>query len=136
MPSRQQQSRVTLTVDGVNCGVWDDKTGGDTDSNSVQYFLGGGGPRVSLGGSQQVNNVVLQRLEDDEILGLAKWLTGRAGKGNAVCTQQKLDDEGNPIHDPFQWTGKLKRFKLADVQSQANAAAQCEAEIEVSGPMA
>jgi hypothetical protein len=94
------------------------------------------GPRVSLGGNTQVNNVVLQRLEDDIILGLAKYLTGQAGKGDAVVTQQKLDDEGNPIHDPFQWTGKLKRFKLADVQSQGNAAAQCEAEIEVSGQMA
>lgn len=133
MANRQNSYRLTVVVDGISLGVWDDKTGGDSDSNSVQYFLGGGGPRISLGGTQQVANVVLQRLEDDVIRARQKWLYGRSGKGKAQVTQQPLDDENNPTGDPVQWGGRMKRFKISDVQSQANAAAQCEMEIEVDG---
>lgn len=136
MPARQNQSRVTLIVDGRNLGVWDDKTGGDSDSNSTQYFQGGMGPRISLGGTQQVNNIVLSRLEDDSVIAFAKWLVSRSGKGKAVCSQQKLDDEGNPVGDPIVWTGKTKRSKYADVQSQSNSPAQFECEIEVDGAIA
>lgn len=137
MPSRQDQSRVTVVVDGRNCGVWDDRTGGDADSNTTQYQLGGMGPRISLGGPTQVANVVVNRLEDDELMGLAKFLYAAQHRNAPVaCTQQKLDDEGNPIYEPFQWTGKVKRFKLADVQSQSNSASQAELELEVDGLVA
>lgn len=133
MPSRQNQYRLIVSVDGVNLGVWDDKTGGDSDSNSSQYFLGSMGPRISLGGTPQVSNVVLQRLEDDAIRPLRKRLLGRSGKAKATVSQQSLDDEGNPVDEPIGWGGRMKRFKVSDVQSQGNAAAQCEMEIEVDG---
>ncbi len=136
MPSRQQQARLTLAVDGVTLGVWDDMTGGDTDSNSLQYFLGGMGPRISLGGSQQVANVVLMKLQDVDVMSRAKWLTSRVGRGKAVVTQQALDDEGAALGEPFVWQGVLKRAKPADRNAQSNTAALFEVEVEVNGQMA
>lgn len=135
MPSRQSLNRLTLVAGGRNLGVWDDKTGGDSDSNTVQYFLGGAGPRISLGGTTQVANVVLSKLEDDALMANAKWLLNY--KGPAVITQQKLDDDGNPVYEPFQWTGRIKRAKLADVSSQGtNTPSVFEVEMEVDGLIA
>lgn len=132
---RQQQGRLTLTLDGVSLGVWDDRTGGDTDSNSTQYFLGGMGPRISLGGQQQVNNVIVQVLFTDTIQALAKWIISRAGKGKLTVSEQPLDDEGNALGDPFVWTGRLKRAKSPERGANNNNAALMEVELEVTGPM-
>lgn len=136
MPSRQQQARITVSLDNTDLGVWDDKTGGDTDTNSVQYFLGGMGPRVSLGGNQQVANVVLAKLYDDDIRSKRKFVIGRAGKGIAVVAVQDLDDEGAAIGDPDVYRGRLKRAKPPDRNANNNNAAQFEIEIEVNGSMA
>lgn len=135
MPSRQQQARITISLDNVSLGVWEDRTGGDTDSNSVQHFLGGMGPRISLGGPQQVANVVCATLFNDDIQAKSKFIIGRVGKGNIVITEQPLDDEGNAIGDPYVWPGKLKRAKVPDRNAQSNTAAQFEIEVEVSGAM-
>jgi hypothetical protein len=64
---RQQQARITVTLDGVSLGVFEDRTGGDTDSTETVYQLGGMGPRISLGGSVQVGNVVVRGLFDVEM---------------------------------------------------------------------
>lgn len=133
MPYRQQQSRLTLTVDGVNLGVWEDKTGGDTDSNSAQYNLGGMGPRISLGGSQQVNNVVVTKLQDADIQARIKWLRSRAGRGAAVVIDQPVDDEGTAWGEPEVFSGVLKRVKSSDRSASSNNAATVDAEIEING---
>lgn len=119
----------------MNLGVWDDKTGGDTDSNSVQYFLGGMGQRISLGGQQQVANVVLMKLQDTYIMSQAKFLASRAGRGKAVVGEQQLDDEGAAVGEPFVWNGVLKRAKPSDRNAQSNSAAMFEVEVEVNGLM-
>lgn len=136
MPSRQQQARITVSLDNVNLGVWDDKTGGETDTNSVQYQLGGMGPRISLGGTQQVTNVVLAKLYDDDIRSKRKFVIGRAGKGLGTITVQDLDDEGVAIGDPDVYQYRLKRAKPPDRNANNNTAAQFEIECEVNGPMA
>jgi hypothetical protein len=136
MPSREQQARITVSLDNVSLGVWDDKTGGETDTNSVQYFLGGMGPRVSLGGSQQVGNLVLAKLYDDDIRSKRKFVIGRCGKGIAVVTVQDLDDEGAAIGDPDVYATRLKRATPPPRNAQNNTAAQFEIELEVDGAMA
>lgn len=136
MPFREQNSRLTVIIDGVNLGVWDQKTGGDTDSNSTQYFKGGMGPRISLGGAQQVNNLVLNRLEDTDIVPNVKWLRSRAGKGNGTMTEQRLDDDGAAWGDPDVYDCKLKRVKPSDRNANSNNAAILEIELEVNGPVA
>lgn len=137
MPSRQQQARITVSLDNVDLGVWDDKTGGETDSNSTQYFLGGMGPRISLGGTQQVGNLVLAKLYDDDIRSRRKFVVGRAGKNAKVTvTEQPLDDEGSALGDPDVYRGTLKRATPPPRNANNNTAAQFEIEVEVNGPMA
>lgn len=133
MPSRQDQHRTTLSVDGVYLGAWESKTGGDSDSNTVQWQQAGMAGQVSLGGAPITANVVLSRREDAEILQFKKWLRGRAGKGKATVTEQLLDDEGFPIGEPDVYVGVLKRAKPSDRNSNANNAAEFECEIEVNG---
>lgn len=140
MPARENQSRLTVMLDNVNLGVWDNKTGGDQDSNSTQYFLGGMGPRISLGGTVQVSNVVLQALQMNspqpngaQIEANKKFILSRVGKGEVTVTEQPVDDEGDAFGQAEQWTGKLKRAKLADVNSQGNNAKLFEIEVEVDG---
>lgn len=133
MPWRQSNHRTTVTVDGVALGAWESKTGGDSDSNTVQWQQAGMAGQISLGGEQITANVVLSRLEDAEIIPLKKWLRSRSGKGVAVITEQILDDEGMPFDDPEVYKGVMKRFKGSDRNSNSNTAAECELEVEING---
>lgn len=133
MGSRQDQHRTTLTVDGVYLGAWESKTGGDSDSNTVEWQQAGMGGQISLGGAPLTAPVVLSRLEDAEIIPHKKWLRSRAGKGVATVTEQILDDDGFAYGQPTVYHGVLKRFKGSDRNSNSNSAAECEAEIVVNG---
>lgn len=133
MSSRQDQHRTTLSVDGVYLGAWESKTGGDSDSNTVEWQQAGMAGQVTLGGAPMTANVVLSRLEDAEILAVKKWLRSRAGKGIATVTEQILDDEGFPTGDPDVYQGLLKRAKGSDRNSNSNTAAEFEVEIVVNG---
>lgn len=133
--SRQNQARVTVAVDGVVLGVWEDREGGDTDSSDTTYRLGGMGPRISLGGSVAVDNVIARCLFDDDRRSRAKWLLGRVGKGRFVLTEQPLDVEGAADGEPFVWRGTLKRVALPERGADSDDAAQLEVEATISGPV-
>jgi hypothetical protein len=90
VPYRENQGRVTVTVDGVSLGVSEDRTGGGQDSTETTYQMGGMGPRISLGGNPQVDNVVVRMLYDSTRMALIKWLLGRVGKGTMVIVDRRL----------------------------------------------
>lgn len=133
MASTQWNHRTTLTIDGVFLGSWQSKTGGDSDSNTVQFQLGGIGGQVSLGGSPMTANIVLSRLEDAEILAHAKWLRSRAGRGKGTLTETLTDDEDMALGDPTVYSVRLKRAKGSDRNTNSNTAAEFEVELEVNG---
>ncbi len=133
MPYREQQSRVTATLDGTSLGVWDNKTGGDQGSSSSQYQLGGMGKQISLGGSIQVTNVIVQVLQDGRIEGVKKFIRSRVGKGILLISEQGLDDEGDPFGPADHWQGRLIRAKSADANQGSNAAKMFEMEAEIDG---
>src|SRR6187401_837440 len=99
--SRADQYRITVTIDGIDSGVWDKKTGGETDSEETKYRPGGMGESISLGGSRMTGNVTLQRLyvvpRDHD----GAWYKGpgipiiklrqRVGKATVVIKEQPLD---------------------------------------------
>jgi hypothetical protein len=133
MTWRQDTHRTTVSIDGTYLGAWESKTGGDSDSNTVQWQQAGMAGQVSLGGAPMTANLVLSRLEDAEILAVKKWLRSRAGKGVGTVTEQVLDDEGFAYGDPDVYVCLLKRAKGSDRNSNSNTAAEFEIELEVNG---
>src|SRR4051812_19449880 len=134
--SRQDQARITVSVDGVALGVFETRSGGETDSSESQYRLGGMGPRISLGGNVMVGNVTVKRLYDTDAQSRAKWLQGRVGRGRMVVTEQSLDVDGNSTGDPLVWSGVLKRVTTPDRDAESDTAATIELEMSTSGRIA
>ncbi len=130
MASRQDQRRVTASLDGVYLGAWESRTGGDTDSNSVTWFQAAMGDQISLGGNRMVANVIVACLVTTEIKNRQKWIRSRVGKGFVTVVDQPVDDEGFPDGDADTWTGRLKRAKIGDSNRNTNAAQEFEMEIE------
>lgn len=137
--TREQQGRVTVTLTDstgapVSLGQFDGRSGGETGSNSVQYFLGGGGPRVSLGGQQQVGDVTITVLNTPLIQSLWKFIKSRVGKGTLNVSDQPLDDEGNAFGDPEVWNGILVTATPGTTDAQSNNAKTVQLVGQVSGP--
>lgn len=133
MPSRVNQARITVVVDGVSLGVFEKRTGGEADSSSTQYKLGGMGPRISLGGSPEVPNVIVAGLYNVDRQSRIKTLLGRAGKAGMSVTEQPLDDDGAAFGEPLVWSGTMKRVMPPERDANSDDAAVLEIEMEVSG---
>jgi hypothetical protein len=133
VPYRENQGRVTVTVDGISLGVVEDRTGGGQDSSETTYQMGGMGPRISLGGNPQVDNVVVRMLYDATRMSLVKLLLGKVGKGTMVVTDQPLDDNGAAFGEPLVWTCRLKRVTPPERTADSTAGARLELEGTVNG---
>jgi hypothetical protein len=127
--SLQKDARVTLTVDGRNCGVFSKREGGGTTSDDTKYRRGGGEPKKALGGDVDVDEVKLTGLQELVTRDLIKWLRTRVGKGAAVVKEQPLDADGKAWGKPDVWTGKLSGVASAEVDVNGSDAAEFEATI-------
>lgn len=135
----KNQYRITLNIDGRDCGVWDKKTGGDADSSETKYKPGGMAPEETFGGDVEVSNVMLTRVKkrqgrDD--IDLIKFLFSRRGRGRATIVEQPLDVDKNAYGVPTTYTGILKKVSGADVDSNSNEADTYELEISTNGSIA
>lgn len=131
---RKDQHRVTVSVDGVNLGVWDVLTGGETDTEELTYKPGGMAPTVSLGGIVTVGQVVVSRLyklERDHVR--VHWLLGKVGRAQVVVKKAVLDEDKNVFGKPLTTKGKLKRVTPPEVDSNSTDAAVIELEITPNG---
>jgi hypothetical protein len=139
--SRANQVRVTATLtdaagNRVPLGIFEEREGGDTDSQETVYPLGGMGPRISLGGNVEVGNVTIRRLFDAAAQAQRKFIDGRVGKGTLTITEQPLDADGNNYGEPDVWTCTLKRFARPERAADSDDAAQVELEGTVVGRVA
>lgn len=128
---------MTATLDGSPLGVFDKLSGGALDSTETKYKPGGMAPQISLGGSQEASNVVIQRLyvltRDRP---LVPTLLRRAGKGDMIVTKQSLDENGVAFGDPITYKGTLKQVTLPDHDSESNTAALIQLEISTDAAIA
>lgn len=135
--SRQDQHLTTVVVDGEKLGVFDKVTGPEVDSSETKYKPGGMADEIVLGGSRTVGNVVVTRLyvldRDHE---LARRLVPKAGRAPMSVSRQPLDPDGLPFGTPVVTSGKLKRVKFPDLDSEAQGAALLELEMSTSGTVA
>lgn len=132
---RQDQFQVTLSIDDVPFGVWDALSGGEIDSEETKYKPGGMAAQVSLGGSVNVGNITLKRLEDLGVMEpLVKTLAAKVGKGRCKVTRTPLDTDGNALPLlSLVYTGTLKTVTPAEHDSTGSDAAQIELEISTGG---
>lgn len=135
--SRQDQYAITMSVDGVDTGVWDKLTGGEIDSEETKFKPGGMGASVSLGGSVEVGNLTISRLygltrDHDRV----HALISRVGKAAVVINRQPLDADGNAYGRPLVYTGTLKTVTPPEVDSESSDAALLECEVTPAGTVA
>lgn len=132
--SRADQYLITVTVDGVDWGVWDMLSGGAVDSDELKYKPGGMAPEISLGGSVSVDNITLSRLYTlDEVQQRHKQLIRGVGKAQVKVGKQSLTLDRVPTGEPDVYTGILKTVTLPDADSTSNDAAQLQIEVSSAG---
>lgn len=131
---REDTYSVTLSVNGVNTGVWDAHEGGAVTAEDLKYSPGAMAPQVSLGGRAVTENVILRRLYDltRDHNAVHGWLS-QVGKASCVVTKQPLDENGNAFGRPLVYRGKLIRVTPPNHDSESNAAARLEVEISTAG---
>lgn len=105
--TREDQARLTVTVDGVSLGVCHAKDGGDTEADSNPFKPGGMAPQVNLGGPAKVSDIKLTLPWTEALHAQRQWLRSRVGKGAVGITEQVLDADGNPFGAVDQRTGIL-----------------------------
>jgi hypothetical protein len=133
--ARQDQSHVTLIVDGRQIGIVFSKRGGGTaDSEEAKYPPGSMGPERALGGRQTVENVTLNgEFRPDRDQAEIDYLKARVGGGEAKVAEQALDAAGHAFGKPELWSGVLKAVDTGDYDASANEAREFELEISTHG---
>jgi hypothetical protein len=132
--STSRQYQVTVTIDGVDYGVWDTFSGGEVASEEVKYRPGGMAAQVSLGGSTTVENITVSRLyvlERDHVI--VHQLMSRVGRADVTINKQPLDVNGAAFGRPLVYTGKLQRVMPPEHDSDSDDPAMIELEIGTNG---
>lgn len=117
----QQQTLVTVAVDGIPLGVFDTRSGGESSAEITKYRPGGMARQKVRGGLPEVGDVTVSRENENERdAELARQLRTRAGRAPMVVNEQPLDDNGAPWGKPTTWTGKLQSVNPGDADSNSN----------------
>lgn len=128
--SRQDMYAVSVSIDGVNYGVWDKMSGGEVDSEETKYPPGGMADEVPLGGRRTVGNITVSRLYDlNRDHTQVKNVLAVVGKAVVIVTKQPLDEDKNVFGDPIVYQGKLKTCTPPEVDSESSDAALIEIEV-------
>jgi hypothetical protein len=132
--SRQDTFRVTLTVDGVDYGVWQKKTGGKTSGNTTTIKPGGMAPQVSRGGSPTTDTITLTR-NYDRVRDHTRLGKLRAGVGQAVCVVkiQPLDASGVAYGSPDVYNATLDAVSPPDTDAESNNSAEISVDLTING---
>lgn len=132
--NRKDQSAITVTIDGVDTGYWEKRSGGAVDSDDTKIYPGARKAPVSLGGKQLPENVTLTRTFDlsRDLPEIKKWMN-RAGKAEVVIKDQPLDADDNVFGAPMVQSGKLKMVTPPERDSEASDAAQVVLEVSIDG---
>jgi hypothetical protein len=136
-PVREDTHLITMTVAGVDLGVWDTWSGGEGDSEESKYAPGGMEPEISLGGRQTIGNITLGRyLDRDRDWPRIKWLYSQRGKARVVIGLTPLALDGSRGGEPIVYGGTLKQVSMPDLDSTSGDAAILELESTIDGTVA
>lgn len=132
--NREDLYLVSLTVAGIDLGVWDTFDGGTVETQSTKYRSGGQADAVSLGGPRDTSDVNVGKKYESDVNAVYHWLTAQVGKPDiAVVTRQPLDREFKAFGRPEVYKGTVKSVAPPKSDSNSNAAAIIAAVVEVTG---
>lgn len=137
-PTTARTWRVSVTLDGRDLGVFDQRTGGKQTSGALTYLPGGMAPQIALpGGPPTIDVVTLQRLYDgDRDHPLAAFLFSAVETGKrATVKQRPLDANGNAYGGSIIWSGVLSGVQVPEPDSTSNNASMLLLEVTPDGPL-
>lgn len=107
--STARHFRVRASINGVDLGVFDTRTGGATTAENAKHTPGSSpSMRVALGGPRDTEDVTITRTftasRDHDLIRRFRPLCGLA---EMSVTQTPLDKDGREFGVPEQWTGVL-----------------------------
>lgn len=126
----------TVWVNDKFLGVFDEKDGGEVDSDDQIFKPGGMADPYSLGGTPTTGNLTLRRnyrLSRDHPR--SQELINAVGSGKVKATGQPLD-RTNANHawgDPFTYIGTLKTVTFPSHDSRSNEPSMIELVITITG---
>jgi hypothetical protein len=116
----QQNSLVTVTVDGRPLGTFDTRSGGAPTGAVTKHRSGGMGPIKQHKGLPDYEDVTVTRYYDRvRDHDLFRWLVTRASKGEMVVSDYVLDENGQRFGRPVTFLGVLMSVPPPD--SDANS---------------
>ena len=116
--STQSDYQVTVSVDGKPLGVWDTRSGGDTDSD-IGSKNTGEGRKLYHGRPNYADLTVSRDFERERDHELSRTLERRAGRAPMTVSEQPLDEDGNAWGKPKVWTGKLKSVNTGEYDADS-----------------
>jgi len=134
VPTREDTHNVSVAVDGRDLGLFDQKSGGELDSEENLYSPGGMLGQISIGGQQTIGNVTVERyydaLRDHPLMA---WLASRRGWGRVSIGVTPRDPQGVVRGDPIVYSGTLKTVTPAEVDSTGTDMAKWSMEVTCDG---
>jgi hypothetical protein len=119
--SSQQNSLITVAVNGTPLGVWDRRSGGTTTADLGKYRPGGmAREKVRKGLPTTDELTVAREFEFDRDIELLRWLRTVVGSAQVTVNSQPLDDSAVPFGKPTTWTGTLNSATGGDEDSNSN----------------
>lgn len=128
----EQQWLATLSVGGVDYGIFDKFSGGDVSAAVNKHRPGGMGPEITYLSLPTYSDVVITKVyetqrDHDRIAALHKAV----GNQLATVTLQPLDDSGAVWGTPRKYQGRIVSVKDGGTDSMSNAARMFEIDIAV-----
>jgi hypothetical protein len=132
VPTREDTHLVTVSVADRLLGIFDQKSGGEIDSEESKYNPGGMLGEISLGGRKSYGNVTVERyydvLRDHPLM---TWLAPLVGKARVAIGIAPQSVDGVVQGDPYTYSGTLKTVSPPDVDSTGTDAGKWSIEITV-----
>ena len=99
---RTDQSRIQVSYPNnpeikLDTKSWDIMSGGDNKASSVNYLPGGMESPVALGGPAKRQQMTVQRLWSDTLIGAFKAMDNATGRAPVNLTYTVLDKNGQPV---------------------------------------
>ena len=131
-PTREDTWHITVMIEDVSLGVFDNMSDVEADSEEAKYRPGSMDEEISLGGRRTLSNITVDRYYDifrDHPL--SKWLFKKAGQARGTLARSPMTLQGQITGEPHWFGGTFKRVKEPDSDSMGSDIAKLELEFTI-----